>query len=576
MHTPHARSDARPPTRLAAGLPLACLLLLVWGGAPRVARADPPRQGVPEARPVQLDGRPIKAEWSAALTLPFSKGGSVLRLQQYRGTLLLALESDRTWTPGSTLALFFCPAGPKAGAEGPGCTRIDYEPFQHNRAHASVRRKEADGWRSITDVLVVRRDLRPGATRLEMALPLSALGLTSTTRGPLRACVQWALAGGSMTWPAGLEFRAPAGTMPPDYASAEHWAWLEGLGDPAGAGAFSRATWDAWLAEDRQIREAGATAHETVNLLSEEWKKTKKRDKEVMPAVFGNFRAVREHERLTAKDQLAMVMALRFLNRHDMALGMLESLVDHPDRAAAFRAYRERALVYEALQRFDDAIADWQTLAKRTVPPWRAAYERAVTIDRGYAKDWAKEEAARKAVEGDATAPRVLLHTTHGPIRIVLHAHDTPVAVKHFLKLVSTGFYDGTLFHRVQGNFLAQGGDPTSRDLGLEQAGRGTSPQEVRLEVSNRHTFWRGAVGFAHGMREMNGSQFFLMTAPNPDLGKYTCFGHIEEGQRIADRLEVGDVLRSAEVVPQATPPESPKKAPKKAGDAPNPNTPKK
>jgi len=60
-------------------------------------------------------------------------------------------------------------------------------------------------------------------------------------------------------------------------------------------------------------------------------------------------------------------------------------------------------------------------------------------------------------------------------------------------------------------------------------------------------------------MREMNGSQFFLMTAPNPDLGKYTCFGHIEEGQRVADRLEVGDVLYEAHLVPPAP---SRKKAP--------------
>jgi len=367
------------PTPRPRLLPVAILLLLAWGpAAPDVIAAEAPHHGVPETRPVQLDGHPLEAEWSAALTLPLARPGSVLRLQQYRGMMLLALRSDRTWTPGSTLSLFFCPAGPKAGAEGPGCTRIDYEPFQHNRAHAVLRRKDADGWQRIDDVLVVRRDLRLGTTGVEMALPLSALGLTSKARGPLRACVQWALKGGSMTWPAGLDFRAPPGTMPPDYASAANWAWLEGWGDPAGPGAYARTKWNAWLAEDRSLRQDGAAAHDAVRLLIEEWKKTKKRDKEIVPAVFGNFRAVRKRERLTANDQLAMVTTLRFLNRHDRALGMLDSLIDHPDRAAALRAYRERALVYEATQQFDNAIADWQYLADRTVRPWSAAYDRAV------------------------------------------------------------------------------------------------------------------------------------------------------------------------------------------------------
>ncbi len=58
------------------------------------------------------------------------------------------------------------------------------------------------------------------------------------------------------------------------------------------------------------------------------------------------------------------------------------------------------------------------------------------------------------------TEKNVVLHTTMGDITIRLY-DDMPVTAGNFEKLVRSGFYDGTIFHRVIANFMIQGGDPT-------------------------------------------------------------------------------------------------------------------
>ncbi len=471
-------------------------------------------------------------------------------MQQFRGTLMLALESDRVWVRRGSFTLYLCPDGPQASADAPGAVRISYEPFEHNREHVLVYRNGAQGWERLYEKCVVRASLTEATTSFELAVPLAVLGLTKDQRPALRALCQWTRIGGtSPIWPAGLDLRGAVGRKPADLQSAQRWGLLEGWGDASGPGAFSKTEWDAWLQRDREMREKGTTAHQTVTLLVEEWKKTKKRDGELVAQVLDNLRWIRRHERLTANDLLAMVTTLRYLNRHAQALGMVEALLDHPDGAAARRAWRERALLFQSMQRYEEAAADWSHLAGVTGPPWGTAYLRAAETCGEHAAAWAEEAKARAADEQDDKLPRVALHTNRGIIEVVLHAGDVPDAVKHFVKLVASRFYDGTLFHRVHGEFLAQGGDPKSRDQGLEHAGSGTSPDLVPIETNARHDFWRGALGFARGVSEYNGSQFFLMTGPRPGLGEYTCFGHIVRGQAVADRLEYGDKLIKAVVL---------------------------
>ena len=66
------------------------------------------------------------------------------------------------------------------------------------------------------------------------------------------------------------------------------------------------------------------------------------------------------------------------------------------------------------------------------------------------------------AQDGDSR-PRVSIETSMGTIVVELY-NETPKHRDNFLKLAGEGFYDGTLFHRVIGGFMAQGGDPQSKD----------------------------------------------------------------------------------------------------------------
>ena len=521
---------------------LVFLALLGWPG---LLHAEAPKHVVPEARPIQLDGEPAKAEWSDALDLELLPGTSV-RMQQYRGTLMLALQSDRTWPEGSVLTLFFCPDGPRAGGRGPGCFRIDYEPFRHNRSHViAYRHGEGGAVDRIDGQVVARQTIGPRGARVELAFPLRVLGLTKERRFPVRFCAQWARHGATApTYPANLDFRSAPGKPPVDFASAARWALLEGFGDAEGPGAFPAATWKTWVEHDDEMSRKGRGAHARIALLREEWKKEEKRDEAMLEEVVGAFHWIREHEPLTVDDVLAMATLWRYLGRHDEAAGALGTIIDTShDRAQVMRALHERAQVHRGAQRYDAEIADWQRLAQ-LAGAHGAVYTREAERAAEQKARWEKERAARAAIEADPANPRVRLETSRGVVEVVLHAKGAPEAVKHFLGLVDARFYDGTLFHRVKGAFMAQGGDPKSRELGCEFAGAGSSPTEIDMEIDDAHDFFRGALCFARPPhKEQNGSQFFVMTSPKPGLGQYTIFGHVVSGMPAVDRLEMCDPL---------------------------------
>ena len=532
--------------RRPAALFLALLPLLAL--APVAGADDAPTHTVPEVRPVQLDGKAAKAEWADGLPLTIEEGTTV-RLQQYRGTLLLALASKRTWPDGSVLTLFLCPDGPQAGGRGPGCLRIEYEPFRHDRPHLIAYRHGAAAAATRVDgEVTARQQIGDHGTHIEMALPLTLLGQTKAKRVPVRLCVQWARRGSqALYYPQGLDFRGTAGEAPVDFVSAGRWALLDGFGDPSAPGAYPADQWKTWRDHDAEIARRGRTAHDVIALLTEEWKKTDKRDTEMLGEVVDNLAWIREHEPLTTDDVLAMATLWRYLGRHAQAATALTTMIDLSRQPhVRMRALHQRALVHHAAEQYERESADWSTLAELSGTAggrYRLQAERAVT--QGDA--WATEQAARRAVEADPANPRVWIDTVRGPVVVVLHAKTAPEAVKHFLGLVDAKFYDGTLFHRVKGDFMAQGGDPKSRTMGCEFAGSGSSTVEIDMEVTPGHDFYRGALCFARpGHKEQNGSQFFIMTAPQPGMGKYTIFGHVLTGMAAVDRLELCDKLLRA------------------------------
>jgi cyclophilin family peptidyl-prolyl cis-trans isomerase len=129
----------------------------------------------------------------------------------------------------------------------------------------------------------------------------------------------------------------------------------------------------------------------------------------------------------------------------------------------------------------------------------------------------------------------VVLHTNHGAIGLELFPEDAPTTVGNFLKLVSEGFYDGVIFHRVIPDFMIQGGDPT---------GTGTGGPGYQFEDEiNDHRVVRGAVAMANAGPNTNGSQFFIVTADSaPWLdGKHTVFGRVTNGMDVVDAISALD-----------------------------------
>ena len=129
----------------------------------------------------------------------------------------------------------------------------------------------------------------------------------------------------------------------------------------------------------------------------------------------------------------------------------------------------------------------------------------------------------------------MILETTKGKVVIAMRPDLAPNHVARIKELVRQGFYDGTPFHRVIPNFMAQGGDPTG-------TGTGGSGKRLEAEFSTvKHQ--RGTVSMARAS-DVNSadSQFFICFAPAPHLdGQYTVFGQVVEGMEFVDRIKKGD-----------------------------------
>jgi len=128
------------------------------------------------------------------------------------------------------------------------------------------------------------------------------------------------------------------------------------------------------------------------------------------------------------------------------------------------------------------------------------------------------------------------IETENGSMVLELFASDVPVTVNNFVFLAREGFYDGTTFHRVIPDFMAQGGDP---------AGTGTGgPGYKFADEFTQHTHVTGALSMANSGPNTNGSQFFITYAPQPHLDrKHSVFGQLVLGEKILKALKNGDAV---------------------------------
>ena len=451
----------------------------------------------------------------------------------------------------------------------PGAVSLDYEPLEHNRPHLIVRRIGEKGAEDLPDTVVVRARVNGKRPTLEVALRLPALGVTGKNAPARRVAVSLtrALEGGTPTWPPGLDLGAQVGTPPADLVETKRWGRLTGWVDPDGPGAWSQTDWNALLAADRELTAQGARAHaKAFEILEEGGNKLEKEDAVVEREVLEPFAWIAAKEPLSPYDVLVRCQVLRHLNRHAEALGGLDALALVREGDYAFNAAYEKALVLEALERFDEAAALWTHLVELAPTSHRRQYESSAKRAGELAKERARDRAERAKDAGDPTLPLVEVATTRGSFFVRLHARDVPEAVKHFLALAAQpakdgqgSFYDGCLFQRVVGQGFAQGGDPRTKTGGCDADLTGPASATIPVEVDPRHGFWRGAVAFARGAQLVNASQFFVLTAPRPELAasKFTCFGHVVAGQEVVDRLERCDAMlsvREVRTVPPAPP----------------------
>lgn len=136
------------------------------------------------------------------------------------------------------------------------------------------------------------------------------------------------------------------------------------------------------------------------------------------------------------------------------------------------------------------------------------------------------------------SAQRVRVETTLGSFVIELDSQRAPLTVASFLEYVNAGHYTDTIFHRVIGNFVVQGGGYDTKNV--EKPTRAGVPNESGNGLSNR----RGTVGLARtGAPHSGTAQFYVNLAdnasldPQPSRWGYAVFGHVVEGMHVVDDI---------------------------------------
>ncbi len=135
-----------------------------------------------------------------------------------------------------------------------------------------------------------------------------------------------------------------------------------------------------------------------------------------------------------------------------------------------------------------------------------------------------------------------------GDVVIALRPDLAPGHVAHIKELVSEGFYDGVVFHRVIPGFMAQGGDPTGTGMG------GSDKPNLKAEF-NKEPHVRGVCSMARSQNPNSAnSQFFICFDDARFLdGQYTAWGVVESGMEHVDALPKGEPPREPGKIVKAT-----------------------
>ncbi|MBC8019352.1 MAG: peptidylprolyl isomerase, partial [Verrucomicrobia bacterium] len=135
--------------------------------------------------------------------------------------------------------------------------------------------------------------------------------------------------------------------------------------------------------------------------------------------------------------------------------------------------------------------------------------------------------------------PVVVMETSLGNVRMELFEKEAPISVKNFLDYAGSGFYNGTIFHRVIAGFMIQGGGFTT-DFKVKP-----TKVSIRNEAANGLKNQRGTLAMARtSAPDSATSQFFInvvnndmLNRPSPDGHGYAVFGKVIEGMDEVDKI---------------------------------------
>lgn len=137
----------------------------------------------------------------------------------------------------------------------------------------------------------------------------------------------------------------------------------------------------------------------------------------------------------------------------------------------------------------------------------------------------------------------VLIETSVGDIVVDLYTDDRPKCSLNFLKLCKVKYYNYSLFHTVQRNFIAQTGDPTGTGKGGQSAWgviKGEKYRYFEMETTPLLKHQKtGTLSMADNGEGHHGSQFFLTLGDHLDYldGKHTVFGEVTEGEGVLMKI---------------------------------------
>ncbi|QWV93263.1 peptidylprolyl isomerase [Geomonas oryzisoli] len=159
------------------------------------------------------------------------------------------------------------------------------------------------------------------------------------------------------------------------------------------------------------------------------------------------------------------------------------------------------------------------------------------------------------AIAAETKNPVVLIETNQGNVKVELFQKEAPISVKNFLDYANSGFYNGTIFHRVIRNFMIQGGG-FGQDLNPKP-----TKAMIKNEASNGLKNDRGTLAMARTMVvDSATAQFFINVVNNDFLNHkpgggqigygYAVFGKVIEGMNVVDKIATTPTGRGANGMP--------------------------